>query len=231
MKLALLGYGKMGRMIEQLAIDQGHQVVGIFSRTSSSLSPDASGFQQADVCLDFSHPACLRYHVQLCSQFNKPLVIGTTGWEEHKEWVIHHVKQSKMGCFYAPNFSIGMQLFIRLVTYAAQLVDLVPDYDISGIEYHHRQKVDAPSGTAKALTQQLLSNIKRLKQLDFASVRCGSIPGIHTICFDSPVDTITLTHQARSREGLASGALTAAEWLIGKQGFFTLEDLLNAQVD
>jgi 4-hydroxy-tetrahydrodipicolinate reductase len=155
------------------------------------------------------------------------VIIGTTGWEEHYSIAKEIIKQCKGSCLYAPNFSIGVYLFQQIVTYAASLMHPFKDYDVCGIEYHHRQKLDKPSGTAKALSQNLLQNMPRLHDFSFSSVRCGHIPGTHTLHFDSPVDTLILTHEARNRQGFAHGAIMAAEWLLNRQGFFSIDDMMQ----
>jgi 4-hydroxy-tetrahydrodipicolinate reductase len=228
MKIALIGYGKMGKLIEQLALSQGHEIVARFSKQHSYLSFQQT-FEEADVVIDFSHFSCVMDNVRLCIEHRKNLIIGTTGWEKQKKEIETMIRASSIGCLYAPNFSIGIHLFMQIIRYAAQLINPFNEYDVAAVEYHHRGKKDSPSGTAKVLTQQLLNEMDRLNQFEFASIRCGHIPGTHTIHFDCPVDTLTLTHQARNREGFAYGAIQAAEWIKEKKGFFTLEDMLKAK--
>jgi 4-hydroxy-tetrahydrodipicolinate reductase len=222
MRIALLGYGKMGQLIEQIAENQGHEIIAKGS-PSQIKSQDLS---KADVCIDFSHATCVLDHIRLCIDQNKPLVIGTTGWEKELPQARNLVENSPIACLYSPNFSIGVHLFMRLITQAAALVAGFEQYDVAGMEIHHNQKADRPSGTAKALHNLLSEQIPGRSIPEFSSMRCGQHPGTHTICFDSAADTITLTHQARSREGFASGAIKAAEWMIGKKGFFTVQDWL-----
>lgn len=210
----------MGKLIEQIAQAQGHQIVAKFTHEVGPLN-------EADVCLDFSHHSSVIRHIQQCASAGKPIVIGTTGWEKQLEQAKNLVEQSKIGCLYAPNFSIGVHLFLQIVSYAAQIVAPFAEYDVGGVEYHHRHKVDSPSGTAKALTKRLLEHISPPSSFQFASVRCGFNPGMHSVEFDSPFDTITLTHSARNREGMVYGVLRAADWIRNKTGFFTLEDLLQ----
>lgn len=226
MKVALFGYGKMGQLIERLAISRGHTIVARYSKTSF---PSLTHLQEADVCIDFSHAEAVVENVKLCIIQNKPLIIGTTGWNQHLSSVEALVKSSSIGCLHAPNFSIGVYLFTQMISYAAKLMSSFDSYDISGVEYHHRHKADSPSGTAKLLANQITKEMNLSQPIDFVSVRCGHMPGTHTIHFDGPIDTITLTHQARNREGFADGALQAAEWILGKKGFFTLEDFLVNQ--
>lgn len=225
MKLALFGYGKMGKMIEACASACGHEVVAKIG--SQTPEQEWGQVEKADICIDFSHPACVLAHVQHCVKHKKNLIMGTTGWEHQEEQVREIIKAAEIGCLYSPNFSIGIHLFMRMIEQAAQLINPFDDYDVGAIESHHRHKIDSPSGTAKELTRQLAKHMPRAKDLQFASVRCGFIPGTHTIQFDSPADTITLTHQARHREGFAKGAIRAAEWMQGKRGFYTMSDLLD----
>ena len=238
LKIALIGYGKMGKMIEQLALADGHAIVAkIDSANHSQLSQSV---ENADVCMDFSHPAEVVKNIEQMARLRKNIVVGTTGWDEHLEKIRDIIHQSSIGFLYSPNFSIGVLLFLKLISQAAALFNPFAEYDVSGFEAHHRQKIDAPSGTAKAIADSLLKNFTRKKQIVYnfpqeqkeevfhmSSLRCGSIPGIHSMIFDSPFDTITLTHSAKGREGFAKGALLAAQWLQGKQGFFTLENLLE----
>lgn len=226
MKIALIGYGKMGRLIAQLAPHRGHEIIAIVSRSTKDTDSQLNHLHEADILIDFSHPEAVLNHLHQSIALKKPLVIGTTGWDNQLALVKELVASSSIGCLYAPNFSIGVHLFKKIVSYATQLIAPFAEYDLSGIEYHHKQKLDAPSGTAKALSSTIMEHLPHLKDFQFSSVRCGHIPGTHTLHLDSPVDTITLTHQARNREGFAHGALTAAEWLKNKKGFFTLDDLI-----
>lgn len=222
MKIALLGYGKMGKLIEQTAIEQGHTITCKMNRELLKKA-ETNELLEADVYIDFSHPDSTLDNIRRCIKANKPIVIGTTGWEKHFNEVKRLVTNSSIGCIHAPNFSIGMNLFMQMIAYAAQLMGKFPDYDVAGIEYHHQKKIDAPSGTAKALGSVFPDEVV------FSSVRCGSIPGTHEIIFDSPDDTITLVHEARNREGFAFGALKAAEWIQGKCGLFTMKDLISQE--
>jgi 4-hydroxy-tetrahydrodipicolinate reductase len=227
MKIALIGYGKMGRLIEEMALAKGHQITARFSRQLGTLPEKKQDLAQADIALDFSHAAGVIPHLELCLLAHKPLVIGTTGWEEQYGHAQEMVKKAKGSCLYAPNFSIGIYLFQHIVAYTASLLQPFNEYDVCGIECHHRQKLDAPSGTAKALSQNLLHHMPRLKNFSFSSVRCGSMPGTHTLHFESSVDTLTLTHQAYNRQGFAQGALLAAEWLLNREGFFSIDDMMR----
>ncbi len=229
MKIALLGYGKMGRLIESSAHSQGHTIL-----TKDKVN-------EADIWIDFSHPDVALKNVRLAVEHKKNLVMGTTGWFENLPEVKNLIDNSDIGFLYSPNFSIGIHIFMNIVQNASSLINDYHIYDISGFEQHHNQKVDHPSGTGRAIAEKILINVDRKKQvtyqnpdgaidketLHFTSLRCGYEPGKHSVIFDSPADTITLTHQARNREGFASGALLAAEWLLGKKGFYTLDDMIN----
>lgn len=227
MKIALLGYGKMGQLVEQAAQARGHQIVERFSREKGSLKDRREALIATDLAIDFTEASCVLPHLELCLSLGKPLIIGTTGWEENHLTAQEMVRKAKGSCLYSPNFSLGIYLFQQIIAYAASLFQPFKDYDVGGIEYHHRQKLDSPSGTAKALTQNLIHHMPRAKDFQFTSVRCGHIPGTHTLQFEGPADSITLTHEARNRQGFAEGAVFAAEWLLGKTGFFSLTDMMK----
>jgi 4-hydroxy-tetrahydrodipicolinate reductase len=228
MKLALLGYGKMGRLIEQVALQRDHEILCRLD-SKEPLSTHMQTLQQSDLWIDFSHPQAVIDHVQWAVHLSKNLIIGTTGWEDQLSLVTEMIRQSSLGLLYSPNFSMGVHIFMKLVEEVAQWVNSCEDYDVAISESHHRHKVDSPSGTAQALAALLLKHVKRKtsQDLSISSSRCGSIPGTHTITMDSAVDSLTLTHTARHREGFALGAVQAAEWLQGKQGIYTLDDMLN----
>lgn len=236
LKIGLVGYGKMGRLIEEAALQKGHC---INAKTSRHL--DIASFKQSQVCIDFSHPESVMDNIRTLAAMGKNLVIGTTGWYDHLDEVKSLVSKYQIGFIYSPNFSVGVNLFLKVVEEAAALIDAFPDYDVGLFEAHHNQKADSPSGTAKAIADTLVQQIRRKtaitdnnsigrispNELHVTSLRCGSIPGTHSVIFDSPSDSITLTHQARDREGFARGAVTAAEWLNGKKGFYTIEDMFG----
>lgn len=228
MKIALIGYGKMGKMIERVALSKGHQIAVKIDPKCPHTHLSKEVLKGVDLCIDFSRPECALDNLKMAASFGKSVVMGTTGWYSELETAKRIVSDSGIGFLYAPNFSLGIALFLKIVAQTAKTMAPFDVYDISGLEIHHQQKADSPSGTAKALAEQISAHIPRKQgNLSFASVRVGSEPGIHTIIFDSPVDTITLTHTARNREGFAAGAVQAAEWLHGKKGVFTLSDLLE----
>lgn len=227
MKIALIGYGKMGKLLHSLAETKGHSIIAIVdSKQPLSSRSSQEAIQQADVCIDFSTPESVLENVKFLSARKKNIVMGTTGWSKDLPKVQEMIAKSSTGFLHAPNFSIGVVLFLQILEKAAHLISPFQDYDIAGLEIHHKQKLDSPSGTAKAITSKL-EPILANKPLTFSSARVGNTPGTHSVIFDSPVDTITLTHAARNREGFVHGAITAAEWLQGKQGMFTLDDILK----
>ncbi|MFI0435775.1 MAG: 4-hydroxy-tetrahydrodipicolinate reductase [Parachlamydiaceae bacterium] len=227
MKIALLGYGKMGTLLEQSAHAKGHCIVARFSQHLGLAHDRKNELAQADLAIDFSTPSCVLPHLELCLKMGKPLVIGTTGWDQDEAIAKKMVETMSGSCLYAPNFSIGVYLFKQIVAYAATLFEPLMDYDVCGVEYHHKKKIDRPSGTAQSLSDELLRKMPRIGNFSFSSVRSGSFPGRHTLIFDSSVDTVTLTHDARNREGFAQGAIRAAEWLLHKQGFFSFDDMMQ----
>jgi 4-hydroxy-tetrahydrodipicolinate reductase len=241
MKIALIGYGKMGKLIEEIASNQGHEIVAIIDKKLPSSTITKENLKNPDVCIDFSDPKVIMDNIKTLAALNQNMIIGTTGWYEHLNEVKEIVAQSNIGFLYSPNFSIGVNIFLKIVDYAASLINHYDDYDASGFEMHHNQKSDSPSGTAKSIAQALIDRIDRKdsilydmvnrkiepNEVHYASVRAGSNPGAHTVIFDSPEDTITLTHEARNRTGFAKGAITAANWLLGKKGFYTIHDVLK----
>lgn len=224
MKIALLGYGKMGRLIDHAAASKGHQVV---AKIGSVTSDKSNALADADLLIDFSLPHLAVEHIELAIETGKNIVVGTTGWYEHLAHVKKRVNESKIGMIYSPNFSIGVQLFLKLAHQAGLIFSNQPGYNAHIVETHHLQKKDAPSGTALALAQSAEVGHK----IPITSVRSGFVPGEHTLVYDSPIDTITLTHSARSREGFALGAVTAAEWILGKKGVYTVNDMMESDYE
>lgn len=245
MRIALVGYGKMGREVERVARLRGHLICAIVDPTNVGAThkdiSDGSCLQNADVVIDFTVPSAVVGNIRKVAAAKKSMVVGTTGWYDGMTEAKQIVGQAGTGFIYSSNFSVGVNVFYRVVEAAARLVDRVPDYDVFGYELHHNQKLDSPSGTAKSIAEILLKNIHRKTQaqygrldrrispdeIHFASVRAGSIPGTHVVGFDSEADTIELKHTARSRSGFALGAVMAAEWLKGRKGFFTMNDFIN----
>lgn len=237
MNIALFGYGKMGKLIEKLAQEYDAKVVAIVD-PPQGYDFSANAIRQADVCIDFTEPNAAFQNIGNIADVGKNIVIGTTGWHDKMETVKRIVEESKIGLLYGSNFSIGMNLFYSIIAHTAEFIDQLPEYDIFGLEMHHSEKKDSPSGTARVISDLLCKAIDRKNspqydridrkpesdELHFASVRAGSIPGTHTVGFDSKADTIELTHRARSREGFARGALIGARWLKEKSGIFDFRE-------
>jgi len=217
----------MGQLVEQLAKQQGHEIVSVFNRQTVMPRDRLQELSHADIAIDFSTASCVLDHLSMCTDLQKPIVIGTTGWDDRISRAKAIVDQSNGSCLFAPNFSIGAYLYRTILKQAASIFQPFYEYDVCGIESHHSGKLDAPSGTAQTIRDDLLHHMPRVESFNFASIRSGYAPGTHTVQFDSPSDTLTFTHQARNRDGFARGALTAAQWLIGKTGFFSLDEMMN----
>lgn len=217
----------MGRAIEALAPSRGHEVaVRIDNQTDWMQQIDA--LRQCDIAIDFSLPDVAVDNIMKCFNIGMPIVVGTTGWYDQLDDVVHDCKNRGQSLFVASNFSIGMNIMFDLNRRLASLMNRYDAYDVSISEAHHIHKLDAPSGTAITIRDQIAQCGDRSKDdIPILSVREGEIAGIHTIRYDSPVDTITLTHEAHSRQGLALGALLAAEFLPGHKGVYTMDDLLE----
>ena len=230
MNIAIIGYGKMGHEIEKAAKARGIHVVSTIDPNAADATHkiiDENSLKNANVCIDFTNPDAAVGNIKKISEFRKNIVVGTTGWQGNISEVKKIVKSSRIGFIYASNFSIGVNIFFRIVENAAKIMNSIDDYDVFGYELHHRKKLDSPSGTAKSIEKILVANIKRKKEVPFASVRAGSIPGTHAVGFESSADTIELKHTARNREGFALGAIMAAEWIKNKKGFFEINDMMN----
>jgi len=227
MNLALIGYGKMGRMIEQLAATRGHRVVfrADIEGNEDGQALTRENLRDAEVAIEFTVPGAVVRNVDRLSALGINLVVGTTGWMDEIERVRQLVEERGTGLVYSSNFSIGVNVFFRLVEAAAASFRDQPAYDPWIHEIHHRAKLDAPSGTALKL-QRILEQTYGKKDISTASNRAGAIPGSHTVGFDSETDTLTFTHTARSRQGFAAGALHAAEWVRGKKGFYEFSEVL-----
>ncbi len=244
MKIALSGYGRMGKEIERVALDNGMKVVAKIDPKNKDADCEEislKGLNGAEACIDFSQPDAALENIRRCAAAKTNMVMGTTGWYGDMGEAKGIVERSGIGFIYASNFSIGVNLFFRIVRNSARLMDKFPEYDVSGFEMHHTQKKDSPSGTARSLSDIILGGMERKdkavydrldrkveeRELHFASLRCGETPGIHSIYFDSLADTIELRHAARGRTGFASGAVKAAEWIKGRKGFYTIDDLME----
>lgn len=227
MNIALVGYGKMGRMIEQVATARGHRIAARFDidNNANGEGLTAEALRGVDVAIEFSTPETVIENVRRLVSLSVPVVVGTTGWYERLGEIEQLVADRNGSLVYSPNFALGVNLFFRIVREAAQLLAQFPEFDPFLIEQHHRMKKDAPSGTALKLAEQMRQSYGS-RTPAAVSVRAGSIPGTHEVGFDSPAETIVLTHTARNREGFAGGAVLAAEKLAGRRGCFEFAELL-----
>ena len=244
MNIALIGYGKMGQIIERFAMERGHEVVlKIGSTNLDELT--VSNLRKADVAIDFSLPDAAIKNIYTCFEANVPLIVGTTGWYGQLQEIKNECLQGNHTLLYGSNFSIGVNLFFHINEVLAKMMNNYPAYDVQVEEIHHTQKLDAPSGTAKTIAEGIIENLDRKTewinelsgqgltevmkkdQLLIASERIENIPGTHTVVYSSEVDEIELKHTANSRAGFALGAVVAAEWLQNKQGFYNITDIFN----
>ena len=227
MNIALIGYGSMGKMVEAKAVECGHSIVTVINEHHSHL--DAAVLQDslraADAAIDFTAAEAVRRNVSACMEAGIPLVEGTTGWAGDLDSVRGIVSGSNGAFVYGANFSIGVNLFYRIVDQAAALLSKFPDYETFIEEQHHSAKKDAPSGTAIKLKDIVAEHFD--EDFSISSTRAGHIPGTHRVGFDGPADQIVLQHVARSREGFALGAVKAAEWVVGRKGFFEFADVMD----
>lgn len=231
MRIALFGYGKMGKMIEQVALKRGHEIVAKIDEDSKAID-----FSRMDVAIDFSMPEAAYGNITKCLQHKVPIISGTTGWLDKYQDVVRLCKEKNGAFIYASNFSLGVNLFFELNNYLAKMMQKLPEYQVGLEEIHHTQKLDAPSGTAISLAEGIIKNSNytqwKLEHkgegiLPITAKRIGNTPGTHTVSFDSSVDSIEIKHTAHNREGFALGAVTAAEWIMGKTGVFSMRDVLN----
>lgn len=237
MKIALIGYGKMGHEIEKIAIERGHTIVSIIDANNTS-DFDSPEFKSADVAIEFSMPSSALDNYRKCFAARVPVVAGTTGWLEHMDEVKKACSEDGQTFFYASNYSLGVNIFFALNKYLAKIMNAYPSYDVKMEETHHIHKLDAPSGTAITLAEGVIENIDRKdrwnleveeKDTDLAihCIREGEVPGIHEIMYESEADIISIKHDAKSRKGFALGAVLAAEFTKGKKGFLGMNDMLN----
>ena len=231
MKIALLGYGKMGQTIERIALERGHEIV---------LKKDEyntyEGFSNADVAIDFSIPAVAVENISNCFYANVPVISGTTGWLDRYDEMAALCQEKKGAFISSSNFSLGVNLFFGLNEYLAKMMSKFDSYTVDMEEIHHTQKLDAPSGTAISLAKGVIENSNytnwtlenpNQNEIHIEALRIGDVPGTHTVTYHSTVDTIEIKHTAHNRDGFALGAVIAAEWIVGKQGIFTMRDVLE----
>lgn len=227
MKIAIVGYGKMGRMIERLAVERGMTVTTKLDEFNNAAFEGihAANFNDVDVAIDFSVPSVVVGNIERIAELGVNLVVGTTGWQEHIPHVKSVIERCGTGLVWSPNYSVGVNAFFRIVNAAAKLLAKEPEYEAWAWEIHHSAKKDAPSGTLIKLVDEM-REAGYQRHVDTASSRAGKIAGTHEVGFDSAADTITLRHTARSREGFALGALKAAEWIVGRKGFHEFGEIL-----
>lgn len=241
MKIALVGFGKMGHEIENLIEkSDSHEIVSI-SYKNHTKELDKEGILKADVVIDFTSHEIVLENIKKVASWGKNMVVGTTGWYENMERAKKIIKNSQTGLVYGGNFSIGANIFFKVAAFASKLFAKFGGYDVYGFEIHHTGKKDSPSGTALRIGKEILENFPAKKaiqsdklnrqiredELHFASVRGGRNPGFHQVVFDSPADSVTLAHQAHSRAGFAQGAILAAEFIKGKKGFYSFDGVFK----
>lgn len=233
MKIALLGYGKMGQTIERIALERGHEIV---------LKKDEfntyEGLSEADVAIDFSIPAVAVDNISSCFHANVPVISGTTGWLDRYDEMVSLCTEKNGAFISSSNFSLGVNLFFELNEYLAKMMSKFDSYSVEMEEIHHTQKLDAPSGTAISLAKGVIENstytnwtldTPEKQQIKIGVQRIADVPGTHTVAYNSTVDTIEIKHTAHNREGFALGAVIAAEWIVGKQGVFSMRDVLELE--
>jgi len=247
MKIALLGYGKMGKIIEKIATDRGHEIIlKIDENTLSDMTVE--NLKKVDAAIDFTTPDSVLGNIQKCFEAQTPIVVGTTGWYGQLQQVKNDCEKYNSALLYASNFSVGVNVFFYVNQVLAKLMNKYPYYEVQVEEIHHKQKLDSPSGTAMTIAEGIIENLDNksewvnvLEQNDEASpidqvknnqvliesLRIDSVPGTHTVIYDSEVDSIEFKHTAHNRSGFALGAVLAAEWINGKKGFFTAKDMFN----
>ena len=239
MKIGLVGYGKMGRAIEEIALERGHEIL---FKSNSVFPLTVKDIDSIDVIIEFTKPDLALSHIQMTLENHKPIVVGTTGWNEQLSEVEKMVQTTNGSLLYASNFSVGVNLFFELNRKLAQLLSSYSEYKPSIDEIHHTQKVDAPSGTAISLANDIIEHNESYYswvcaegeephtangQLGVVAHRIPDVPGTHTVAYSSPIDTISITHQAHNRRGFALGAVLSAEWIVNKKGIFTISDMLK----
>ena len=237
MKIAIIGYGKMGKTIEQLALQSGDEVVLKIDQDNAD-ELTTNNLCKADVAIEFTRPETAFDNITLCFKAGIPVVSGTTAWLDQYEDAVEACEQKKGAFFYASNFSIGVNIFFSLNEFLAKMMDGYPEYEVALEEIHHTQKLDAPSGTAITLAEGIINHISRKNDwvsenddkegvIPIYSKRLDKVPGTHHVKYQSSIDDIEIIHTAHSREGFARGALHAAKWLVGKKGVFGMKDMLG----
>jgi 4-hydroxy-tetrahydrodipicolinate reductase len=237
MKIAILGYGKMGEQVEKAALERKHKIIAYIDN-EEDWSKQADKLQQADIAIDFSTPKVVVENIYKCFAINLPIVVGTTGWHQHLKEVKAKCLQKNQSLIYAANFSLGVNLFFALNKALAKIMNGYDDFDVSIEEIHHTEKKDAPSGTAIVLANDIIKYLSKKEtwinemndntsELSIKSERISNNIGTHTITYSSPFDVIEITHKSLDRKNFAKGAVLSTEWLIGKKGFFNISDMLT----
>jgi len=243
MKIAIIGYGKMGHEIETIGLSKGMNIITIDPNNDNANFKEINeeSMNEIDVCIDFTHPESVIKNIEKISIFKKNIVVGTTGWYDKLDDVKKIIEKAGTGLIWSGNFSLGVNIYFKIIENAAKMINKIEDYDVFVHEFHHNQKADSPSGTAVMLGDILIKNIDRKKkivteelkrkivpeELHISSTRGGSIPGTHIVGFDSASDIIELKHTARNRQGFAIGAILAAKWIKDKKGFYNIDDMMN----
>ncbi|MCM4169004.1 4-hydroxy-tetrahydrodipicolinate reductase [Arenibacter antarcticus] len=231
MNIALFGYGKMGKMIEQIALNRNHKIVAKIDLDTTEIN-----FSDIDVAIDFSMPSAAFDNIKQCMENNIPVICGTTGWLKDYDNAVQICKENNGAFIYASNFSLGVNLFFELNSYLAKMMGNLKQYQVSMEEIHHTQKLDAPSGTAITLAEGIIKetdysdwklDTAKANEIPITAKRIADTPGTHTVSYNSEVDGIEIIHTAHNREGFALGAVVAAEWILGKNGVFSMKDVLN----
>jgi len=237
MNVAIIGYGKMGRAIEQILLERGHKVPLIIDiDNQADMTPES--LRKADVAIEFTTPDTAYGNIVKCLEAGVPVVCGTTAWLDHYDEAVELCNSLNGTFFYASNYSIGVNVFFKINSMLASIMNRYNEYDVTLNEVHHTQKKDAPSGTAIILAEGIIDNVDRKKEwflgattdpekLEITAQRRSIVPGIHTVVWESPTDVITIDHSVKSRNTLAAGAVMAAEFLAGKKGIYTMDDLLD----
>ncbi len=235
MNIAIIGYGKMGRVIERIALERGHSITAKITSKEADFSTEI--LEGSDVAIEFSVPSAAILNIQKCFDARVPVVVGTTGWMNHFNQVSSECYSKKGGLFYASNFSVGVNIFFKVNQLLAKLMN-PQDYQVRMEEIHHTQKLDSPSGTALTLAHQILDNVNRKDswvesespnsdQLGITAKRIADTPGTHIVTYENAIDKIEIMHEAKGREGFALGSVLAAEFMAGKEGIFGMDDLLS----
>lgn len=236
MNIAIIGYGKMGKVIEKIAESRGHQVTVKVTSKEADFSPEI--LKKADVAIEFSVPKAAVSNMKKCFDAGIPVVVGTTGWMDQLDSVTHLCKNANGGLFYASNFSIGVNIFFKVNQLLAKLMNSQSSYQVSMEEIHHTQKLDSPSGTALTIANQIIENVSRKSdwvesenptstEIGINAKRIADTPGTHIVTYENQIDKLEISHEAKGREGFAMGSILAAEFMVGKSGIYGMEDLLG----